>query len=122
MAKEKDIDLESFKEEINKVSKEQGIEVPAFPLENVPTYEDLQVLGSLLKNPDIACLPSFKKLIYPLRSVFSLRLTLDLLNIPTGQAEIEDLCARQKNTTRKNTNTKQKGGVYRKKTRRLIAS
>ncbi len=117
IAKEEEIALGPLTSKVKKAAADKDIEVPDLPLETVPSFEDIQTLGSLLNQPEIACLPSFKKLMYPLRSVFMLRLTLDLLNVPTGKAEIDDLCARQKNTTRKNS---QKGG--RKKTRKLTAS
>lgn len=116
IAKEKEIAIGPLTSKVKKAAAEKNIEIPDFPLETVPSYEDIQILGSLLNETDIACLPSFKKLIYPLRSIFTLRLTLDLLNIPTGKAEIDDICVRPKNTTRKNL---QKGG--KKKTRKLIA-
>ncbi len=117
IAREEEIALGPLTSKVKKAAADNDIKVPDLPLETVPSYEDIQMLGSLLNQPEIACLPSFKKLMYPLRSVFMLRLTLDLLNVPTGKAEIDDLCARQKNTTRKNS---QKGG--RKKTRKLTAS
>lgn len=117
MAKEDNIDITPLTGKIKAAAKNQNIILPAIPLENIPSYEDLQSLGSLLQNPDIACQPSFKKLIHPLRSIFTLRLTLDLLNIPTGQAELEDLCSLEKSQTRK-----QKGGRRRvTRTRRIIA-
>ncbi len=116
IAKEEEIALGPLTSKLKKAAAEKEVEIPDLPLETVPSYEDIQVLGSLLNQPDIACLPSFKKLLYPLRSVFMLRLTLDLLNVPTGKAEIDDLCARQKNTTRKNS---QKGG--KKRTRKINA-
>ena len=119
IAKEEDIGLDSLTTQIKKTAKEKEIEVPDIPLDTVPNYEDIQLLASLLGNPEIACLPSFKKLIFPLRSVFTLRLTLDLLNVPTGQAELEDLCVNQKTSTRKNTG--QKGGKRKHKTRRVIS-
>jgi hypothetical protein len=117
IAKEEEIAMGPLTSKLKKAAANKDIEVPDLPLDTVPSYEDIQTLGSLLNQPEIACLPTFKKLMYPLRSVFMLRLTLDLLNVPTGKAEIDDLCARQKNTTRKNS---QKGG--RKKTRKVTAS
>jgi hypothetical protein len=117
IAKEEEIAMGPLTSKLKKAAADKDIEVPNLPLDTVPSYEDIQILGSLLNQPDIACLPSFKKLMYPLRSIFMLRLTLDLLNVPTGKAEIDDLCARQKNTTRKNS---QKGG--KKKTRKVTAS
>lgn len=122
IAKEQDIALKPFTDEIKKQASKKEITIPEFPLENVPSYEDIQLLGSLLAVPEIACMSSFKKLIHPLRSIFTLRLTLDLLNIPTGKAEIDDLCIKQKNTTRKNTGKQQKGGKSKRgKTHKSIA-
>ena len=115
IANQEEISLDSLASKIKQQAKEEDISLPDLPLDAMPSYEDILLLGSLLQNTEIACLPSFKKLIYPLRSVFTLRLTLDLLNVPTGQAEIEDLCSHKKNTTRKS----QKGGRKRK-TRKAI--
>jgi len=114
IAKKEEISLGPLQTEIQKSAKEQQIQLPEIPLENTPSYDDLQVLGTLLKQPEITCLPSFQKLIAPVRSVFTLRMILDLFDIPTGQIEIEDLCMKKGTQTRK---ASQKGG--RKKTRRI---
>jgi hypothetical protein len=118
LGKQEGISLGRLEAEVRKVAKQQNLELPDIPLTLVPSYEDLQTFGTLLKQPEIACLPIFQKLLVPLRSVFTLRLTLDLFDIPTGQIELEDLCLRQKSQTRKAT--PQKGGKKRgKKTRKF---
>jgi hypothetical protein len=114
IAKKEEISLGPLISQIRKSAKAEGIDLPDLPLEQVPTYDDLQALGSLLQQPDIACLPSFEKLIAPIRSIFTLRVTLDLFGIPTGQVELDDLCSTQRSTTRK-VNQKQK----KRKTRRV---
>jgi hypothetical protein len=117
IAKKEDISLTPFTKQIKKSAKNEEFTLPDMPIETMPTYDDLQTLGTLLREQDIACQPTFKKLIKPLRSVFTLRLILDLFDIPTGDVEIDDLCARERSITRKNMG--QKGGtVRRKRTRR----
>lgn len=123
LAKDDTINVGSLKDKIKTIAKNENLVLPNIPLENVPTYEDLQSLSTLLRNPEIACMSSFKKLIVPLRSIFTLRLTLDLLNIPTGLAELDDLCS----TNQASKTRKQKGGkpstiLGKRKTRRIISS
>lgn len=120
IAKQEEISLEPFKKQIQDAAKKEGKDLPEMPLENMPTYDDLQALGTLLKESQIACLPRFQTLIEPIKSVFTLRLILDLFDIPTGKVEAEQLCALSKSKTRKN-NT-QNGGTHRKrKSRRANA-
>lgn len=123
IAKEEDVALGPLTDELKKTAEKQNRELLKFPLENIPSYEDIQSLGTLIGNPAITCTPAFKKLIQPLLSVFTLRLTLDLLNIPTGQAELEDLCStNQTSKTRKLKGGSQKSGILgKRKTRRIIA-
>jgi hypothetical protein len=116
IAKKEEISLGPLTTELQKSAKDQKVELPKIPLENTPSYDDLQILGTLLKQPEIVCLPSFQKLLAPMRSVFTLRMILDLFDIPTGQIEIEDLCSRKGTQTRRKS--EQKGG-RRKRTRRI---
>lgn len=120
IAKDESINLDELSGLVQKTAKDQNLDFPEFPLENLPSYDDLLVLGDLLKNPEIACRPSFQKLIAPLRSIFPLRFTLDLFGIPTGQIEIQDLCKQESESkaTRKQqpkSNSKQRRGAKTRK-------
>lgn len=127
-ARKEEIALDDFQESIEKGAAAENLELPDLPLKALPTYSDLQALGELLKMPEVVCTPSFQKLMEPIRKVFTLRVVLDLFNIPTGQIEMEDLCSRERSQTRKNKVSQgggSDGGERRrgsKKTRRLTAS
>lgn len=120
IAKKNEVSLTKIEDKIRSVASSESIQIPEVPLEHIPSYDDLMKLGELLADPEIACLPAFQKLIAPLRSIFSLRLVLDLFNIPTGQIEFQDLCSTRRNQTRKQTPVKQKGGKRKHKTRRAF--
>jgi hypothetical protein len=58
----------------------------------IPTFDDIQNIQSIVRQPEIYCSLEFQESIQPLRKVPLMRLILELLNIPTDPRTLEYQC------------------------------
>jgi hypothetical protein len=59
----------------------------------VPSFDDIQNLQSIVRQPGIYCSAEFQSLIEPLKVIPPIRMFLELLNIPTDEDTAAALCA-----------------------------
>jgi len=65
---------------------------PKIPLGSIPSFDDIQNLQTLAKQPEIFCSPEFQDILAPVLLVPPLRLILELSNIPTMDQDRKKLC------------------------------
>lgn len=65
---------------------------PKIPLGSIPSFDDIQNLQTLAKQPEIFCSPEFQEILAPVLLVPPLRLILELSNIPTMDQDRKKLC------------------------------
>jgi hypothetical protein len=65
---------------------------PKIPLKVIPSFDDIQNLQTLAKQPEIFCSPEFQEIMAPMLLVPPLRLILELSNIPTLDEDRQKLC------------------------------
>jgi len=65
---------------------------PKFPLEQFPSFDDIQNFQSLIHRPEIFCSPEFQDILAPAMEVPVLRFILELMNVPTLPEKIRDMC------------------------------
>jgi hypothetical protein len=77
-----------------------GAEVvfPNFPLDNVPSFEDIQNFQSLAHTPEIFCSDEFQEILSYAIVTPALRLCLELMNIPTIPEKVTEKCKNHKGT------------------------
>ncbi len=62
------------------------------PEDFVPTFDDMQNLQAIVRQPGIYCSKEFQESIEPLRKIPTMRLILELMNIPTDPQTLEFEC------------------------------
>jgi len=62
------------------------------PEDFVPTFDDMQNLQAIVRQPTIYCSKEFQQAIDPLRKIPPMRLVLELMNIPTDPQTLEFEC------------------------------
>jgi hypothetical protein len=74
---------------------QMGLKVsfPKFPLEKLPSLDDIQNFQSLLHRPEILCSAEFQAVLQPALAIPPVRLFLELLNFPTQEQDKAKLCA-----------------------------
>lgn len=74
---------------------QMGLKVsfPKFPLERLPSLDDIQNFQSLLHRPEILCSAEFQAVLQPALAIPPVRLLLELLNFPTQEQDKAKLCA-----------------------------
>lgn len=74
---------------------QMGLKVsfPKFPLEKLPSLDDIQNFQSLLHRPEIICSAEFQAVLQPALAIPPVRLLLELLNFPTQEQDKAKLCA-----------------------------
>jgi hypothetical protein len=96
--------LETINEQIAKVEAQAQasaahlgarVKFPRVPLEQIPSFDDIQNFQSIVHRPEIFCNPVFQQAIAPAMSIAPLRVALELMNIPTTPEKIAEKCANQ---------------------------
>jgi hypothetical protein len=88
-------------EEIQKTAQESASKIgarvifPKFPLEQFPSFDDIQNFQSLVHQPEIFCSPGFQEVLAPAIQVPVLRFLFELMNIPTIPEKITETCKSQ---------------------------
>jgi hypothetical protein len=86
------IPIEEFNKEIDElektaqasgIAKGGKITFPRISMDRVPSFDDLQNLQSVLKQPEIFCNPVTQKILGPMMEQPALRLVLELMDVPT---------------------------------------
>ena len=62
------------------------------PEDFVPTFDDIQNLQAIVRQPTIYCSKEFQEAIEPLHKIPPMRLVLELMNIPTDPQTLESEC------------------------------
>ncbi len=65
------------------------------PEDFVPTFDDMQNLQAIVRQPTIYCSKEFQEAIEPLRNIPPMRLVLELMNIPTDPQTLAFECKDQ---------------------------
>jgi len=65
---------------------------PKFPLEQFPSFDDIQNFQSLIHRPEIFCSSEFQDILAPAMEVPVLRFILELMNVPTLPEKIREMC------------------------------
>lgn len=65
---------------------------PKIPLGSIPSFDDIQNLQTLAKQPEIFCSPEFQDILAPILLIPPLRLILELSNIPTMDEDRKKIC------------------------------
>lgn len=75
--------------------KQMGLKVsfPKFPLEKLPSLDDIQNFQALLHRPEILCSAEFQAVLQPALAMPPVRLLLELMNFPTQEQDKAKLCA-----------------------------
>jgi hypothetical protein len=89
--------LASLEAEAQKSAAAIGAQVkfPRLPLENLPSFDDIQNFQTLLHQPELYCSPAFRAALEPALAIPVLRLVFELLNIPTTPEAFADACKGQ---------------------------
>lgn len=86
------IPIEQFNKEIDElektaqasgIAKGGKITFPRISMDRIPSFDDLQNLQSVLKQPEIFCNPVTQKILGPIIEQPALRLVLELMDVPT---------------------------------------
>lgn len=122
-------------EQIEKTAQQQvaplGLQVkfPRVPLDAIPSIDDLQNIQTILRNPDVLCLPPVRQRVEELSKFASMRLIFELMNIPTRPLRIAEICKGKAQTVEEAvttaiqpTVTKVSGGSRTRKKRRSVSS
>lgn len=121
-------------EQVEKTAQQQvaplGLQVkfPRVPLDAIPSIDDLQNIQTLLRNPDILCLPPVRQRIEELSKFASVRIVFELMNIPTRPLRIAETCKGKAQTVEEAVTTAiqptvtKVGGGTRKKRRSTSSS
>jgi hypothetical protein len=68
---------------------------PRVPLNQIPSFDDIQNFQSIVHRPEVVCNPAFQQAIAPALGVPILRLVLELLNVPITPEKIAEKCSGQ---------------------------
>jgi len=74
---------------------QMGLQVtfPKFPLERLPSFDDIQNLQSLFHRPEIICSAEFQQVLQPALGIPPVRVLLELMNFPTDEEAKASICA-----------------------------
>jgi hypothetical protein len=86
--------IDQVEESMKKISEPAGISIDlkAIPEGMVPSFDDIQNLQSIVRQPGIYCSKEFNDIIEPLRYIPPIRLLLELMSIPTDARSMEMEC------------------------------
>lgn len=97
------------------------VKFPRIPLDKIPSFEDIQNFQTILHQPAVFCSPVFQQAIQPALGIPTLRIALELMDLPTNPAALQEACAGQPSTIQeaiteqlKPTITPKVGGVRRR--------
>ena len=68
---------------------------PRIPLDKIPSFDDIQNFQTILHEPAVFCSPVFQQAIQPAMGIPVLRIALELMNLPTQPAALQEACAGQ---------------------------
>jgi len=60
------------------------VKFPEIPLNAIPSFDDIQNLQSIFRQPEIVCNPAFQEALAPSIQIPAMRILLELLNIPVS--------------------------------------
>ena len=69
------------------------VKFPRVPLDQIPSFDDIQNFQSLLHRPEILCQPQAQDMIRSAIQSAPIKLALELLDIPTQPAKMAEFCA-----------------------------
>lgn len=86
--------IDKVEEGMKKVAEPAGITIDLkdIPEGMVPSFDDIQNLQSIVRQPGIYCSKEFNEIIEPLRYIPPIRLVLELMSIPTDAKSMEMEC------------------------------
>jgi hypothetical protein len=97
------------------------VKFPRIPLDKIPSFDDIQNFQTILHQPAVFCSPVFQQAIQPALGIPTLRIALELMDLPTNPAALQEACAGQPATIQeaiteqlKPTITPKVGGVRRR--------
>jgi len=99
------IPIEQFNKEIEQLEKTAQasgmakggkITFPRISMDRIPSFDDIQNLQSILKQPEIFCNPITQKILTPMFDQPVLRLVLELMDVPTIPEKRIEHCKDQK--------------------------
>lgn len=68
------------------------VKFPRVPLDEIPSFDDIQNFQSLLHRPEILCQPQAQAMLQNAMQSAPIKLALELLDIPTQPAKVEEFC------------------------------
>ena len=92
--------LEPMQQKARELGKAEGFDVkfPDIPLNAVPSFADIQNLQSILHQKEVTCNPMFQAKLQPAMQIPSVRILLELLNIPITPEATAEFCKGQPTT------------------------
>ena len=89
--------MEELEQQAQVSAKAIGAEIqfPKLPLDRIPSFDDIQNFQSILHQPEFLCLPAFQSQLQRAMAVPALRIVLELLNIPTTDLGMAEVCKDQ---------------------------
>ena len=86
--------IDKLEESIQKSVEPAGLKIKFkdIPEGFVPTFDDIQNLQSIVRQPSIYCSKEFQQVLEPLRKLPPIRLVLELMNLPTDPQTLEFEC------------------------------
>lgn len=86
--------IDKLEESIQKSVESSGLKVKFkdIPEDFVPSFDDIQNIQSIIRQPSIYCSKEFQDAIEPLRKLPPIRLILELMNLPTDPQSLEFEC------------------------------
>lgn len=74
------------------------VEFPRIPLQQIPSFDDIQNFQTLVHQPEIYCMEPFQQALAPALTIPVLKLAIELLNIPTTPERLAKACEGQPDT------------------------
>ena len=87
-------EIQKVQDSIQKSLDSKGLVVNfnKIPANFVPTFDDIQNLQVIVREPVIACSKEFQDIVEPLKRISLMRLILELMNVPTDAQTLEREC------------------------------
>lgn len=89
--------MEQLSAQATESAKQLGVKVefPKIPLDKIPSFDDIQNFQAILHQPEIVCSPVFQQALAPAMEIPTLRVFLELLDIPTRPEKFAEMCKDQ---------------------------
>lgn len=87
-------ELEIVEKSAQQVGSQYGLQVqfPRIPLDKIPSFEDIQNLQAILRQPEFYCLDVIKPKIQMLAEQPAFRIVLEMLSIPYKPMDVAEVC------------------------------